>query len=188
MSLKLLLVFAAVFASGCSSYIPRQTHVRYPDQTPDHNAPVSRYPAPAVINPPVISGSVHTSINEPSRDVDTARPDVYTSPSDSGSNRPRTANASLQPKPLNNALGSLISQAQNQFSDGDYQAAIATAERGLRIDRRTPELYLVLAKSYLQLGQGEQAAQFANQGLRYSTSGSREAGALEDTRRKALNN
>lgn len=64
---------------------------------------------------------------------------------------------------------------------GDYEAAIAAAERGLRIDRRMPELYLILAHSYRALGNPARARQFAQQGLRYVEEPAGETGrALED--------
>ncbi|HMW70483.1 MAG TPA: tetratricopeptide repeat protein, partial [Cellvibrionaceae bacterium] len=75
--------------------------------------------------------------------------------------------------------------AQAAYQAGNYQTAISTAERGLRIDRRAPALYLVMAQSYLALNQPTQAAQFANQGLRFSQSGSAEARALEKVRNGA---
>jgi tetratricopeptide (TPR) repeat protein len=71
-----------------------------------------------------------------------------------------------------NAVASLIAQANSQFQAKNYQAAIATAERGLRIDRRAPELYLVLAKSYVQLANIPLAEQFVQQGIRYAQAGS----------------
>ena len=52
------------------------------------------------------------------------------------------------------------------------------AERGLRIDRRASELYLVLAQSYLQLAMPQQAEQFVQQGLRFAQSGSSVAESL----------
>lgn len=156
--LSAILATILLALSGCASYNSQQTHVRYPDESQP------RYPA-------ATNSRVYDSTN--------------TNANGSYNNRPRT-NASLAPKPANPALGSLVSQAQTQFGQGNYQSAIATAERGLRIERRSPELYLVLAKSYLKLGQADQAAQFANQGLRYSLGGSKEAKALEETRRQAL--
>ncbi|BFM05731.1 tetratricopeptide repeat protein [Halioxenophilus aromaticivorans] len=60
-------------------------------------------------------------------------------------------------------------QAQAQQ---DWSTAIEQAERGLRVNRRQPELYLILAQSYWQLGESAQASQFARQGLRYLGPGS----------------
>lgn len=85
--------------------------------------------------------------------------------------------ATVAPQP-SSAVTSLINQARGQYNARNYQVAIATAERGLRIDRRSPELYLILAQSYLQLAMPQQAEQFTQQGLRYAPSGSGIAEAL----------
>lgn len=87
----------------------------------------------------------------------------------------------VQPS-TSNAVQSLTNQARAQYLAHDYQGAIATAERGLRIDRRSPDLYLVLAQSYVQLAMPQRAEQFAQQGLRYSQAGSQVAEALQRVR------
>lgn len=83
-----------------------------------------------------------------------------------------------QPPAVNPAVTSLSNQARTQYNTRNYQGAIATAERGLRIDRRASELYLVLAQSYLQLAMPQQAEQFVQQGLRFAQSGSAVAESL----------
>lgn len=80
------------------------------------------------------------------------------------------------------AVTGLLDQGVVAFQSGDYQGAIASAERGLRIDRRDPELYLLLARSYLALARPGQADEFARQGLRYSEPGSLPHRALEAVR------
>lgn len=80
---------------------------------------------------------------------------------------------------VNPAAQSLAKQARNMYSLKDYQGAIATAERGLRIDRRAADLYLVLAQSYDALGQTQKAVNFVNQGLRYAPAGSSTASSLQ---------
>ncbi|WP_111641060.1 hypothetical protein [Marinimicrobium alkaliphilum] len=80
------------------------------------------------------------------------------------------------------AVSGLSHQAREHYQQGNYSAAIAAAERGLRINRRTPELYLVLAQSYFQMAQHQQADQFAQQGLRYSEPGSVLSEALQAMR------
>lgn len=65
------------------------------------------------------------------------------------------------------AAQSLHRSAVKSFKHGDFSAAIASAERGLRISRTSPELLLVLARSYAQKGDAGQARVFAQQGLRY---------------------
>jgi tetratricopeptide (TPR) repeat protein len=83
----------------------------------------------------------------------------------------------------NSAVTSLINQSRSLYNSHDYSAAIAAAERGLRIDRRAPELYLVIAQSYVQLGQSAQAEQFVQQGLRYAQPGSPVSESLQRVRR-----
>lgn len=72
----------------------------------------------------------------------------------------------------NPAVESLIRQARTQYQSQNYQGAIATAERGLRIDRRSADLYLLLAQSYVQLALPQKAKMFVQQGLRYAQQGS----------------
>lgn len=71
------------------------------------------------------------------------------------------------------ALSRMLQEARAQVEDRNWQAAIASAERGLRIDRREPELYLLLAKSYRGLAELDRARQFAHQGLRYISDSTR---------------
>ena len=83
------------------------------------------------------------------------------------------------PAVLNPAAQSLARQATSQYQRQDYQGAIATAERGLRIERRAADLYLVLAQSYVQLGLPDKAQMFVQQGLRFAPKGSEtESGLL----------
>lgn len=65
------------------------------------------------------------------------------------------------------AVADLIAASQAEYQRGEWHGAIATAERALRIDRRQPQIYLLMAKSYRALGDTRQARQFAEQGLRY---------------------
>lgn len=90
--------------------------------------------------------------------------------------------APVVPAPTSNATASLVSQARAQYQAKNYQAAIATAERALRIDRRSPEVYLVLAQSYVQLANTQLALQFAQQGVRYSQAGTDLAKTLVQVR------
>lgn len=79
---------------------------------------------------------------------------------------------------LNPAALSLANQARSQYQRQDYQGAIATAERGLRIERRAADLYLLLAQSYVQLGAPGKAKLFVQQGLRFAAPGSEAAQGL----------
>lgn len=60
-------------------------------------------------------------------------------------------------------------KAMRQLSDGDLDAAIVSAERGLRIARNSPDLLWILARAYELKNQSDQALAFAQQGLRYSS-------------------
>jgi len=86
------------------------------------------------------------------------------------------------------AVISLVEQSRLAYEHGDYNSAIQSAERGLRIDRREPEFYLVLAQSYLELAQPAQAEQFARQGLRHSLPDSHLYQALEEVKQKSAQN
>lgn len=95
------------------------------------------------------------------------------------------------PKPapavLNPAALSLAKQARNQYLAQDYQGAIATAERGLRIERRAADLYLILAQSYVQLNLPQKAEMFVQQGLRFAAQGSEVASGLLRVREQVSN-
>ncbi len=68
-------------------------------------------------------------------------------------------------------IDKLVSQADRQVVAADYKKAINTAERGLRINRKEPRLYLALAKAYRGLQNPRQSSYFAKQGLRYAKKG-----------------
>lgn len=76
------------------------------------------------------------------------------------------------------AVTSLVNQARDEYTHKNYSRAIALAERGLRINRRNPQLYLILAESYWQQLLPVQAKQFAQKGLRYSRKDSEVYGLL----------
>ena len=86
-------------------------------------------------------------------------------------------------RPSARAVDTLVTDSRREYERGDWQAAIATAERALRIDRRQPEVYLIIAKSYRALGDRDQALQFVEQGLRYivddNTDAARELSFME---------
>jgi tetratricopeptide (TPR) repeat protein len=82
---------------------------------------------------------------------------------------PRTLPTVKPPAAVNIATDSLTNVARAQYQTKQYQSAIATAERGLRIDRRAAPLYLLLAQSYMQLDMPQKAMNFVQQGLRYAT-------------------
>lgn len=86
------------------------------------------------------------------------------------------------PAPSSKAVTSLVDQARAQYKAKNYQAAVATAERALKIDRRSPEAYLVLAQSYVQMANNQLAIQFVQQGIRYAQAGSDLAQTLKELR------
>ena len=123
--------------------------------------------------PPVIEKSepVTPEVKEPEKPVEPVAP-------------PPVVPQTQAPAPVatSNATASLVGQARAQYQAKNYQAAIATAERALRIDRRSPEVYLVLAQSYVQLANTQLAMQFAQQGIRYSQAGTELAKTLAQVR------
>jgi tetratricopeptide (TPR) repeat protein len=81
---------------------------------------------------------------------------------------PKSTPTVKAPAAVSIATDSLANVARAQYQSKQYQSAIATAERGLRIDRRSAPLYLVLAQSYMQLDMPQKAMNFVQQGLRYA--------------------
>lgn len=71
------------------------------------------------------------------------------------------------------AAESLLARAQRDLDEGNYDSAIANAERGLRIARTSAELLMVLARSYQAQGDYTQARVFAKRGLRYLPAGAK---------------
>jgi hypothetical protein len=66
----------------------------------------------------------------------------------------------------------LLIQSEQRLQDDEPKAAIVLAERGLRIDRKEPKFYEVLASAYAALANKAQSMYFAKQGLRYASAGS----------------
>ena len=64
-------------------------------------------------------------------------------------------------------IDSLVRQGQQKLRQSSWHEAINIAEQGLRIERRSSRLYMILSKSYEGLGQRQQAISFARQALRY---------------------
>lgn len=65
------------------------------------------------------------------------------------------------------ALRGVIEECWAHIDAARWGEAIVSAERGLRIERRSAELYLVLARAYSAVENFDQARAFARQGLRY---------------------
>lgn len=84
-------------------------------------------------------------------------------------NKPATAQP-VAPSRVNTTIPvveKLIVQSNQELSNKRYEQAINLAERGLRINRKEPRLYLALAKSHKGEGNRQQSVYFAKQGLRY---------------------
>jgi hypothetical protein len=113
------------------------------------------------------------------RDVETLRPSV---PSNSEVNRndpdaiekvQPVLPASPNPVAESPLKTQLIEQSYKKIVENDLQAAIVLAERGLRVDRKEPRFYEVLAQAYQGLANKTQSVYFAQQGLRYAQKGSK---------------
>ncbi|GLS27871.1 hypothetical protein GCM10007877_35900 [Marinibactrum halimedae] len=90
--------------------------------------------------------------------------DAYERPTAPPVEQPSVA-PSVAPK---GAVKSLYDRARHAQSESRWSDAIALAERGLRINRKQSELYLILSESYLAQGNEDQARAFAEQGMRYT--------------------
>jgi hypothetical protein len=85
---------------------------------------------------------------------------------------PEVVPEKIKAKPAEKAVGNLLETAWNHYRNNDFDVAIAVAERAQRLDARSAEVYLVLARSYLSQGKKYIAEQFAQRGLNYSIAGS----------------
>lgn len=74
----------------------------------------------------------------------------------------------------------LVKQADSKLQQEQWDEAIVLAERGLRIDRKDPQFYRVLASAYRGLNDRRQSVYFARQGLRYVTNNVALKNKLED--------
>jgi Flp pilus assembly protein TadD len=97
---------------------------------------------------------------------------------DDGSVGVDSKSARLQPVAPNRTLATipvvekLIVQSNFEARNKNYEQAINLAERGLRINRKEPRLYLALSKACKGGGNRQQSVYFARQGLRYAKRGS----------------
>ena len=93
----------------------------------------------------------------------------------------RTVNTSRQEVPVTVAKGvvdQLLGQAEASRQQQDWNGVIAVAEQGLRINRRMPQWYMLLAESYLAMQQLQRANAFVMQGQRYCQSASKQCAEL----------
>jgi tetratricopeptide (TPR) repeat protein len=81
------------------------------------------------------------------------------------------AEPKVQPKPVDDtakapaAVASLLDRAKQQESNGDYQAAVASLERAIRIAPRYPETYYRLGELRLKQGLYSQARSLGHKTL-----------------------
>lgn len=77
------------------------------------------------------------------------------------------------------AVAGLLQDAWGHYHRDNYDAAIAIAERAQRLDARNPEVYLVLASSYLAQAQLNLAEQLVRKGIAFSGADSGVRGRLQ---------
>jgi predicted Zn-dependent protease len=138
----ILVVVTVMLIGACASNTgPVTVRESAPAQTPDQTSPQSSLPqAESADNQTPNTGAAVTSI------------------------QPVVPDSQRNPIPL---VENLVEQANRAFNFKNYQSAINLAERGLRVDRKEPRFYLVLAESYRALNNKQQSVYFAKQGLRY---------------------
>lgn len=107
-------------------------------------------------------------------------PEVETAQPSYEETSPEPTPAPREPAPEPAATGAhsgLIASASEASSRGDYDRALAQLERAQRIDPDNAEIYLALAQTHYDAGNGAQAGAIAERGLLYC-SGSRQCDAL----------
>ncbi len=92
---------------------------------------------------------------------------------------PAPVKSTVEPVSTQSVTALLEQEARKEFDSQEWQRTIVVAERGLRVDRRNAEFYWLIARSYLNLDNINQAKAFAEQGLRYARQGSRLARDLQ---------
>ena len=84
-----------------------------------------------------------------------------------------------EPAPTSSAVTSLVNRGWSAYRTSDYQTALGYAERAQRIDPRSPEVYLLMARAQLGLLQRDVAEQVVGQGLAMARSGTAIYGQLQ---------
>jgi len=72
--------------------------------------------------------------------------------------------------PAQKAVSSLLQESWSYYRVGNYERAIAIAERAQRLDPQRAEVYLLLANSYFVQGKNGLAEQLGQRGLSFSQS------------------
>ncbi|VAW60232.1 hypothetical protein MNBD_GAMMA11-2762 [hydrothermal vent metagenome] len=70
-------------------------------------------------------------------------------------------------KGMPSVISSLMVQADEQYMQGEYEAALATLERAVRIKPRYAEIWSRMAQIYAQKGDSKQAKQHAERSSSY---------------------
>lgn len=135
--------------------------------------------APPVTAPPRPSdGTIYDAngnpIYVPNPPMPEQRPDAAPPPDRAGTGREAPETPSPEPPPrigagdggsgnghLMAAVSPLREQAQEQMNRGEYDRALATVERAIRIDSTNPELWQLMAQVQLGRGEYDQAEQLA---------------------------
>lgn len=76
-----------------------------------------------------------------------------------------------EPPPTSSAVSSLVNRGWSAYRGSDYDTALTYAERAQRIDPRSPEVYLLMARAQLSLYRRDLAEQVARRGLAMARSG-----------------
>jgi Flp pilus assembly protein TadD len=161
---RVVVASAVILLSACGTS-PKEVIIR--DATGQVDTPMK------ASHEEVGSGSVHgAAVNNktqaPSNSKNNTSPVVSVQPVSPETIRPSSP---LQQK--------ILQSAQQKIAAKDSEGAIVLAEKGLRIDRKDPQFYIVLARAYKQLGDKQQSSYFARQGLRYVRKGSAEYQTLK---------
>jgi len=119
--------------------------------------------------------------------VGTSRPVVYPPSNGPGASRPASESggsgasapasgdqikpAENREAPGNDAVAALLDQAWSYHDAGNYDAAIAVAERAQRLNASNPEIYLVLGSAHFAQYQVSLAEQLVRRGIAFSSAG-----------------
>ncbi|KAF3976905.1 MAG: hypothetical protein HFP77_10035 [Methylococcales symbiont of Iophon sp. n. MRB-2018] len=139
MKIKSFIIASTLLIQGCGTF--------YKQQSP---APV--YSDPQASKPYLIPSEKNDSTKNSSKAVENIRhPENKKQPYQY---KPTVSHipADTQPvvKPLSLAIKSLVLEAERNSQKGDYESAVSTIERALRIESRNPTLTYKLAKLRLQ--------------------------------------
>jgi hypothetical protein len=137
--INLLIIVSFVLTGwGCAQVETREPVVTPPKTYPKPPPPVTVKP-PVKPQPPKVPGG-----------ADNARPPSWA-----------TSSARAAPAPLSPVVVALMSDAERSSGSGNLDAAVATLERGLRIEPRNPSLIYKLAEVRLKQSQPKLAEELS---------------------------